>query len=399
MLPAHLCASGCSWPRRCGPRSRGSRRRRSPGGCRAPGRTSARPRRSSLRHGRRVSGGGALRTPCPSPPGGFGGRSHTGGVLTLIGGHGTVAGAEARGAHAAVGDEGDAQEVGVGVEGRGHHVAAEPGGSSRRWHRSPPPPPPGGCRTPSRVLPGGAPPGRGRIRAAGPLLLVELQAVEEAGRGALHAERLHPQLDGEAGGHLDAPDAERVGRVGAGVVGGAEGALGAPQGPTAGCAGTNGTAVSRRHGTSPCRRARDLPGGGVLAVGSWLRVGVAAVWGAGGGLGVGAAVVVAVPWAGRAAAGELGGRGDLSSAPRGRIAAGWGGGLGSPPSPMYRVPHCFHCVLVRPSPVLHVGTPLPGEVQSRTGVLTVPRAPSEPAPCPQPHGHGTPPPRPGTHGG
>lgn len=160
----------------------------------------------------RRAGGDALRTRT-APKGVFWGRYKTQGVLTLIGGHGTVAGAEARGAHAAVGDEGDAQEVGVGVEGGGHHVAAEPG----------------------------APPSWAELCGAVPLLLVELQAVEEAGRRALHAERLHPQLDGEPGGHLDAPDAERVGRVGAGVVGGAEGALRTPQGAAAGCRGTGGT--------------------------------------------------------------------------------------------------------------------------------------------------------------
>lgn len=73
----------------------------------------------------RRAGGRALRTPCPKSPA----PGKVLGVLTLIGGHGTVAGAEAGCAHAAVGDEGDAQEVGVGVEGGGHHVAAEPGGT------------------------------------------------------------------------------------------------------------------------------------------------------------------------------------------------------------------------------------------------------------------------------
>lgn len=53
------------------------------------------------------------------------------GVLTLTGSHGTVVGAEAWGAHAAVRDKGDVQVVGVGVEGRGGHVAAKPGGTTR----------------------------------------------------------------------------------------------------------------------------------------------------------------------------------------------------------------------------------------------------------------------------
>lgn len=64
------------------------------------------------------------------------------GVLTLTGGHGAVAGTEAWGTHAAVGDEGDAQVVGVGVEGRGDHVAAKPvgtkrGNTARPWRRCP----------------------------------------------------------------------------------------------------------------------------------------------------------------------------------------------------------------------------------------------------------------------
>lgn len=171
------------------------------------------------------------------------------------------------------------------------------------------------------ALPGWAHPIRGRIRAAGPLLLVELHTVEEAGGSALHAEGLHLQLDGKARAHLNAPDAECVGWVGAGVVGRAEGALGALQGPATGCTGQQhgheivlqGTAVLAH------RPTRDLPGAGgagVPAVGSQLWVGVAAVLGAGGALRVGATVVELVPWAGRAAAGALGGCRDVSSVPR-----------------------------------------------------------------------------------
>jgi len=53
------------------------------------------------------------------------------GVLTLTVGHSVVAGTEAWGTHAAVGDEGDTQKVGVRVEGRGGHIAAKPGGTTR----------------------------------------------------------------------------------------------------------------------------------------------------------------------------------------------------------------------------------------------------------------------------
>lgn len=42
-----------------------------------------------------------------------------------------VAGAEAWGTHAAVGDKGDTQVVGVGVEGRRGHIAAKSGGTRR----------------------------------------------------------------------------------------------------------------------------------------------------------------------------------------------------------------------------------------------------------------------------
>lgn len=168
------------------------------------------------------------------------------------------------------------------------------------------------------ALPGWAPPSRGRIRAPGALLFVELHAVKQAGGGALHAERLHLQLDGEAGAHLDAPDAERVGWVGARVVGRAEGALGAPQGPAAGCTGQQcghelvlrGTTVRAHYSTW------DLPGAAVPAVGSQLWVGAAAVLGAGGSLRMGAVVMAAAPRAGRAAAGAPGGCGDVSSVPR-----------------------------------------------------------------------------------
>lgn len=93
----------------------------------------------------RRAGGRALRTPCPKSPA----PGKVLGVLTLIGGHGTVAGAEAGCAHAAVGDEGDAQEVGVGVEGGGHHVAAEPGGTIPKRPLSPPP-----QKLGCRILPG-----------------------------------------------------------------------------------------------------------------------------------------------------------------------------------------------------------------------------------------------------
>lgn len=54
----------------------------------------------------------------------------------------------------------------------------------------------------------------------------------------------------------------------------------------------------------------------MLAVGSQLWVGMAAVLGAGESLRVGAAVVAAVPRAGRAAAGALGSCGVVSSVPR-----------------------------------------------------------------------------------
>lgn len=142
---AHLCVSGCSWPHRSCPRSRGNHHRRSPGGGRAPGRTSAHPRHSSLQRGQRWPGWQWHRTGHPSLPqcpGRYGRPPGTTcseeawqcpgvGVLTLTGSYGTVAGTEAWGAHAAVRNEGDTQAVGVGVEGWGGHAATKPVGTTK----------------------------------------------------------------------------------------------------------------------------------------------------------------------------------------------------------------------------------------------------------------------------
>lgn len=163
---AHLCVSGCSWPHRSCPCSRGSRRRRSPGGGRAPGHKSAHPRHSSLQRRQRWPGWRWCPTrhpPLPQCPGRYGRPPWHyplpacseeswpcpgAGVLTLTGSHGAVAGAEAWGTHAAVGDKGDTQVVGVGVEGRRGHIAAKSGGTrrgdsahSRRWCPLPTAPP------------------------------------------------------------------------------------------------------------------------------------------------------------------------------------------------------------------------------------------------------------------
>lgn len=70
--------------------------------------------------------GDPLALPAARRPG-----SARGGVLTLTGSYGAVAGTEAWGAHAAVRNEGDTQAVGVGVEGWGGHAATKPAGTTR----------------------------------------------------------------------------------------------------------------------------------------------------------------------------------------------------------------------------------------------------------------------------